>query len=885
MIKIDGDVASLAISQDQIDLATYPLFLKVKSLPRYQIERDKDTLDWSLTFPAEYAERFDASYKIESEPLPLPVSDFLFDRQKLAVRVMWHKKRYGLFWDAGLGKTLVFLELCRQLTTVGKKCLIISPLNPIGQTMGEADKHYGMMLANYHDNRKGFHTWRKSTSQTVAIINHAAFRRPLDLDGIDAVFVDESDILKSGHGAIRTNLVNGCKGKERKALFSATQAPNEHLEFAQAAVFLEVVRSDTEFRAKYFVQKGEGWVLRKWSGEKFYADIASWSWSMRHPERFGLEPVTLPPIKEIRKRIEVTAEQADLINDMLPVAQGVLPSMPVSPRGLDERHIYNQASKGFVYKGKGAHRTVRYVASEKPAVIRSFLQMHASRKAIVWTVYDEEAEILLAEIAEKTEFRVVNLTSKTPIKKRLETIGAFQRGEIDVLISKPRLLGLGLNLHMASLVIFSGLQDSYRDYYQALKRAHRYPQERDVIVYLPYTPYEEAILDNVLNKRERAEQDYKIQEGLYRDSLYAEIQEYLTGDLQPAQQERSNEMLEAVITELYECYHVDSIWHTLKKMAKNSVHLIVTSPPFRNDLFAYTDSVSDVGNSGGVGQAGRDEFTLHLSYSLKGMYRVLKPGRLACIEIDQSPLRLGVDGVIGVSDFRGDVIRLAEDQGFVLWAEIPVLGNPQAEAITKHIATLTLSNFNKDRANLAPMILTYILVFKKPGVNETPILGEDFGNFENWIEHADGIWQEAEYNKGREQYQGVKQADRFKEYLRGFEVSMNEAIETLMGAWTSIDGSDTLNTPFTRGRTKEIENSDKHVCPFARGIPSRCIRLWSNPGETVLDPFGGVGTVVEQALLHGRKAKSLELKAEYFLLSCQVAERTAKRDVQLEIFK
>lgn len=105
-----------------------------------------------------------------------------------------------------------------------------------------------------------------------------------------------------------------------------------------------------------------------------------------------------------------------------------------------------------------------------------------------------------------------------------------------------------------------------------------------------------------------------------------------------------------------------------------------------------------------------------------------------------------------------------------------------------------------------------------------------------------------------------------------------------MGAWTTIDGSDTLNTPYNRGKTKEEENADKHVCPFARPIPSRCIRLWSNPGETVLDPFGGIGTTGEQALLHNRKAILLELKAEYFLQACQILEKTAKRDIQLAAF-
>jgi DNA modification methylase len=936
MIQINGNNAQITINQSRIDLTTYPLFLKVKGLPRYQIRRDIDTLDWYLSFPAEYAERFDSAYRVELTPLPLPIPDFLFDRQKLAVRVMWHKKRYGLFWDAGLGKTIVFLELCRQLVAAGKKCLIISPLNVIGQTMDEAMLHYDMLLANYHDNRQGFHKWRKSASSTVAIINHEAFNRPLDLSGIDAVFIDESDVLKAEHGTRRTNMTNACKGIERKYLFSATQAPNEHLEYGQAAVFLEMVRSYTEFKALYFVQKGDGWQLRRWSKDKFYASLASWSWSMRNPDRFGLEPVTLPELREVRQEIDVTQEQLDLINASLPQAQAALPGMPTPPGGLDERQIYNQISKGFRYIGKaGKGRTVKYVTSNKPRAIREFIQAHPDRIAIVWTVFDEEGEIIQRELEENTGLVVSHLTGKTPVRKRLEHIAAFQRGEIDVLISKPRLLGLGLNLHIASLVVFSGLQDSYRDFYQAYKRSYRFPQERDVIIFLPVTVYEEAILDNVLNKRDRAENDYRIQEGLYHKSLYAEISKYLAGEMLPVQQDRSKQMLEPVITDEHELYHTDSIEHSLNAMDEDSVHLIVTSPPFRNDLFAYTDDVSDVGNSGGVGQLGRDEFMLHLSYSLKGMFRVLKPGRLACIEIDQSPLRLGVDGLIGISDFRGDVIRLAEEQGFTFWAEIPILGNPQADAITKHISTLTLKNFHKDRAGLAPMMITYILVFKKPGVNDTPVIdpyklegkADDldgipldtgtwtvihkksgksrtfyhrgdaeiflaevrqmrglFGSFEEWIEHADPVWQLREYNRGLGQYQGVSQKERFKAYLTGAEVTLNEAIQTMMGAWVDIDGSDTLNTPYNRGRTKEEENADKHVCPFARGIPSRCIRLWSNPDETVLDPFAGIGTTIEQALLHNRRVIGLELKAEYFLQMCQIAEKTVNRDVQLEMF-
>jgi hypothetical protein len=243
-----------------------------------------------------------------------------------------------------------------------------------------------------------------------------------------------------------------------------------------------------------------------------------------------------------------------------------------------------------------------------------------------------------------------------------------------------------------------------------------------------------------------------------------------------------------------------------------------------------------------------------------------------------------VDGVIGMSDFRGDVVRAAEEEGFVQFGEIPVLGNPQAEAIVKHITTLSNANFGKDRASLAPMLLDYILVFKKPGDNSEPIQGDDFGSFESWIEHADGIWQEKEFNKGRENYQGVNQGERFKDYLQRFEIAFGEAMQIMSGAFLDIDQTNTLNTPYTRGRTKELEDADKHVCPFSLPLVNRLIRLYSNPGDVVLDPFCGVGSVLQEGIRLNRFVIGMELKREYFLQSVKIAEKTAKEARQLSLF-
>ena len=907
-IQIRDAIASIHIGEYTPE--AYAQFLKVKTLPRYTVS--ENSAGYVARFPAEYAKRFGVEVSTIEQPLPLPLPDFLFDRQEVAVRVAWKKKRYALFWDAGLGKTLVFLELVRQAAALGKKAIIISPLNIIPQTIETAMDFYGAEyphIVNLHsrkyykgDGPNNIRAFAECDDFQIAIVNHATFRKEVDLTGIDVVIVDESAILKNAHGTQRTNIINACKGVERKYAFSATQAPNARVEYAQVAVFLETVRTDTEFQAMFFVAKDKGYVLRRHRVKGFYDFLASFSMFMRQPSVYGfVDNLGLQPCQEIQEEIEHTQAQVDLLNEMLGHQQASLAGIPREPKTFAERQAYNQVSKGFTYtKDK---KSVIHVGSNEPAAIRRFIESNPGEKAIIWTAYDEEEKILVSELEENTDLTVAIVTGKTPIAKRGEIVERFRHGHIDVLVTKPRLLGMGLNLHIASLCIFSSLQDSWEQYYQALKRLHRYPQQRIVKIYLPYTVWERVILENVLRKRDAAIADFERQEVLYFESGFDELKEYLETDTTP-KQKKEKPMYEPVITDKYEIYHTDSIAAALEGFKQETTDLIVTSIPFRNDLFAYTDHAGDMGNSGGIGQAGKDEFLAHLSFCMAGMMNVLRPGRICCIEISQSPLRKGVDGIIGMSDFRGDVIRCAEQTGFYQLGEWSVVGNPQAEAIVKHITTLSMDRLRDDRSNIAPMINDYILVFKKPGDAEVPIDSPEFGN-EEWIEAADGVAQHKQFNRDATQLTSTSQRARFDDSLLEYDIAYGkveefvrnsqelissgrltrrEIVMSFMGAFYDISQSDTLNTPYTRGKTKEIEDSDKHVCPFSLPLVDRLIRLYSKPGETVMDTFGGVGSVLKKGIKLGRFVISIELKGEYFLQSCKVAEEAVSAPRQSKMF-
>jgi DNA modification methylase len=371
------------------------------------------------------------------------------------------------------------------------------------------------------------------------------------------------------------------------------------------------------------------------------------------------------------------------------------------------------------------------------------------------------------------------------------------------LVSKPRVCGFGLNLQQAHKMAFFGLNDSWEAYYQCIRREWRYRQESPVDVYVILSNLEEGIYKNIMRKEAMA---YRL-----RQKLVEQIKIYEKEELEMSEPLHSDYEEKTVSEDGWTAMLGDSC-KRLAEIGDNSIDLSVYSPPFA-DLFTYSASERDLGNV-------RDwsEFFDHYSFIIGELLRVTKPGRLTCVHTSDIPAMASRDGYIGVKDFPGEVIRAYEKCGWVFNGRAFVQKNPQAQAIRTKSKALLFVQMAKDSSCSRPALVDQVLIFSKSGENVMPITPVKNGEMDNetWIEWANGIW-------------------------------------------LGIQESDTLQ--FSTAREADDE---KHICPLQLGTIERCIKLYSNPGETILTPFGGIGSEAYQAIKFGRKAILIELKPSYF---------------------
>jgi hypothetical protein len=246
----------------------------------------------------------------------------------------------------------------------------------------------------------------------------------------------------------------------------------------------------------------------------------------------------------------------------------------------------------------------------------------------------------------------------------------------------------------------------------------------------------------------------------------------------------------------------------LGELADESVDLSIYSPPFAS-LFTYSPSDRDLGNS-----RDRGEFFEHYGYIIAEMLRLTKPGRLSVVHCQQLATQKGRDGAIGLSDFRGEIIRAHVEAGWIFHGEVTIDKDPQAQAIRTKATSLMFVTLNKDSAMSRPAMADYLLMFRKPGDNAVAIKPEC--DNETWIEWARPCWFE-------------------------------------------IRETNTLNTVVAKA-----DQDERHICPLQLDLIERVIRLWSNRGETVLTPFLGIGSEVYTAVKLGRVGIGCELKPSYW---------------------
>lgn len=284
-------------------------------------------------------------------------------------------------------------------------------------------------------------------------------------------------------------------------------------------------------------------------------------------------------------------------------------------------------------------------------------------------------------------------------------------------------------------------------------------------------------------------------------------------------------------------------------MPEGSVDCAIFSPPF-GDLFVYSDSERDLGNAGGG-----ESFIEQYRFFAEALTRVLRPGRIACVHCTDLPMRKGRDGAIGLQDFSGDLIRAHSAAGLIYHGRATIWKDPVVEMQRTKALGLLYKQIRKDSAMNRTGMPDYMLFFRKDAPNERP------------IEHAAPGTKEA-LKIAREWLDELTRAglcsgtppdDVLADLIKDAEFDVMEWQQVASPVWMDIQQGNVLRS----FRKAKGANDEKHVCPLQLDVIRKCLRLYTRPGDVVMDPFNGIGSTGYEALRARRKYIGFELKREY----------------------
>lgn len=309
-----------------------------------------------------------------------------------------------------------------------------------------------------------------------------------------------------------------------------------------------------------------------------------------------------------------------------------------------------------------------------------------------------------------------------------------------------------------------------------------------------------------------------------------------------------SQILDQTIAENYCAYHGDCV-EGVSLLESESIHYSIFSPPFAS-LYTYSASDRDMGNA-----ATHAIFFEQFQFLIAQLFRALKPGRLVSFHCMNLPTSKTHDGYIGIEDFRGDLIRAFQKEGFIYHSEVTIWKDPvTAMQRTKAIGLLH-KQVVKDSCMSRQGIPDYLVTMRKPGDNPEKVIGE----FDEYF--GDGTM-------------GI-----------GFPtgVSTRYSIEVWQRyaspVWMDINPSDTLQF-----RSAREHNDERHVCPLQLQVIERGLALWSNPGDVVLSPFMGIGSEGYVSIEHARKFIGFELKESYYKQSVSNLAIAQSKASELSLF-
>ncbi|MUO69186.1 DNA methyltransferase [Agrobacterium vitis] len=829
------------------------------------------------------------------------INPILLPHQKAMVVWACRGGRRAVFAKFGLGKSVIQIEILRIITArFGGRGLIVTPLG-VRQEF-RRDAH--MLATGDHPRitdaqRAELRAWQAGRPDRIPtfefirsiddasatglyMTNYETVRDgKLDPHLFEAVSLDEASCLR-GFGGSKTfrEFMRLFDGVRFKFVATATPSPNQFIELLAYSAFLEIMdvgQAKTRF-FKRNSEKADSLTIHPHKQREFWLWVASWALFVQKPSDLGFSD-----------------EGYDL------------PAMVVHWHELPADHTSAGAEKnGQSRLFRNASASLSDAAREKrdslPVRIAKLMELRAENPdahRLIW--HDLEAERLAIEAAIPG---IATVYGSQDLDAREETICAFSDGRLPELAGKPSMLGSGPNFqYHCWWEIFLGIGFKFNDFIQGVHRIYRFMQDHEVRLDLIYTEAERPVRDNLQEKWQRHEEQMQIMTDI--------IKEYgLSSAAMAATLQRSLGVDRIEVSgDSYRLINNDCVLET-QTMAADSVDLIVTSIPFSTQ-YEYSPNYCDFGHTDD-----NDHFWQQMDFLIPELLRVLSPGRIAAIHVKDRIVPGGMTGhgFQTVYPFSDDCVARFKQHGFAFLSRKTITTDVVRE--NNQTYRLGWSEQCKDGSRMGNGMPEYLLIFRKPpsdasnGYADRPVKKDK----RQWS-GADGAWSnETGYSRARWQLDahgfmpssgnrllpiqdlaGLEHHQIFKLWKRyslesvyDFEhhVKIAEHLEergmlpsTFMllpphssndDVWTDITRMLSMNT------LQAQAGKEMHLCPLQFDIVDRAISQYTEPGETVFDPFGGLMTVPYRAIKLGRKGIATELNPAYFLDGCKYVEAAAR---------
>ena len=781
------------------------------------------------------------------------INSKLKPHQREAVKWACKGGRRALFESFGLGKTVQELEFCRLVIKhEGGRALLVLPLGVRQEFTHDAVELLGIDPPRYVRTMEEI----KSCTDSICMTNYERVRDgDIEPSYFSCVCLDEASVLRSFGSKTYQIFLPKFEGIKYKLVATATPDPNKYKEIVHYAGYLEVMDTGQAL-TRFFKRdstKANNLTLYPHKEQEFWLWVSSWALFLSSPADLGFDATgyDLPNMSIRYHKLKSDVRyQTDRRN------------------GQVEFEV--SAAQGLMQ----AAREKRSSLEARVACMKEIVESSPEDHFILWHDLEDERRAIKRALPEAVE---VYGSQDLDIREK-NTID-FSEGRIRMLATKKEISGSGCNFQRhCHRAIFVGIDYKFNDFIQAIHRIYRFLQTEEVIIDIIYTANEQSILDDLLAKWDRFNyQSQQMSELVRKNGISRKV---ITEKMRRSKGVKRVE----VKGERFTAVNNDCVEET-ESMPDSSVDLILSSIPFSNH-YEYTPSYNDFGHN-----SDNDKFFEQMDFLTPQLLRILKPGRVAAIHVKDRILfgNATGDGMPTVDPFSDLTVMHFIKHGFRYMGRIIVLTDVVRE--NNQTYRLGWTEQCKDGTKMGVGCPEYILLFRKLPTDTTKAYADtpvekskmDYTRAQWQLDaHAfyrsngDRLMSKAEIGK-----MSVSELQRaYKKYsvsnVYDFEnhVDLTESLDkdgklpaTFMmmppaswsdRIWDDINRMRTLNT------TQSQRRKNLHVCPLQLDIVERIINRYSNKGDLVLDPFGGLMTVPYTAIKMNRRGYGIELNADYF---------------------